>query len=119
MKVADVIRESSSSHVIYFLLNSYVGVARDCEKLNCLPDKIGALPLTGKEDVRLRFEILMLELDAASKRRDDKKCVDVKEALAVFGTALYRLRSIDAKRSRSLDLETRGRMTPPAPEANA
>jgi hypothetical protein len=49
----------------------------------------------------------MLELDAASKRLDDKKCVDIKEALSVFGTALHRLQSIDSKRAHRMALEKR------------
>jgi hypothetical protein len=99
MIVTDVIREADTDHVIYFLLSSYINGARHCEKMQSLPEQIAELPLTSKVEVRLRFETLMFALDAASKRLDDKACVIIKEALIIFGTALSRLQSLDARRS--------------------
>lgn len=99
MKVTDVIRKAENDHVIYFLLNSYIGVARDCDKLKSLPAQIAKLPLANKADLRFRFEILMCELDTASKRLDDEKCIIIKEALTILGTALYRLQSLGSQQS--------------------
>ena len=105
MKVVDVIRETDSDCVIYFLLNSYIATSRDCDRLNNLPEQIAALPLTGKDDVRSRFEMLMFELDVASKRMQDNKCNNIKDALVVFSTALCRLQSIDSRRNRPRERE--------------
>lgn len=106
MTITDVIREADTEHVIYFLLSSYLNTARYRNSLKGLPEKISALPLAGKAEVRSRFEMLMLELDAASKRLDDKSCASIKDALAIFGTALNRLQSLDSKRYWPLDVET-------------
>ncbi len=100
MKFVDVIRKAENEHVIYFLLNSYIGIARDRDRLKRLPDKVTTLPLANKSDLRCRFEILICELDIASKRLDDEKCILIKEALVVFGTALYSLQSIGCQQSR-------------------
>jgi hypothetical protein len=105
MVITDVIREADSDHVIYFLLISYINAARYSDKVKSLPDRIAALPLAGKDDVRSRFELLMAELDAASKRLDDDACVTIKEALTTFGIALFRLQSLDHRRARSPDVE--------------
>ena len=65
-----------------------------CDKLKGFPEKIAALPLVNKSDLRFRFEMLLCELNTASKRLDDDKCIFLKEALIIFGTALYRLQSL-------------------------
>lgn len=106
MKVADVIRNSATDHVIYFLLNSYIGVARDCGRLKNLPEQVGDLSLSSKDELKLRVGMLMCELDVASKRLDDDKCIRIKEALVVFGTALYRLQSINGRQFQSGNLQS-------------
>lgn len=109
MKIVDVIREADSDHVIYFLLSAYVNTSKYDERLPVLPDDIAVLPLISKEEVRSRFETLMFELNSASKRLDDNECVTIKEALIVFGTALSRLQSLDAKRSMPPNISSPGR----------
>lgn len=44
--------------------------------------------------VRARFELLVLELDAASKRLDDTAIASIKQALHMYGTALGRLKAL-------------------------
>jgi hypothetical protein len=107
MVLTDVMREAESDHVIYFLLNSYINAARYGDAVKSLPGQIAALPLTSKDDVRSRFEILMYELDAASKRLDDEACVTIKGALSTFGIALFRLQALDGRRSRAPQREQR------------
>jgi hypothetical protein len=109
MIVTDVIREADTEHVIYFLLSSYVGVARDCDRLRNLPEQIAALPVTGKDDVKSRFKTLLFELDAASKRLDDQACTSIKEALTIYGTALSRLERLDGSQSRSANAHSPAR----------
>jgi hypothetical protein len=105
MVITDVIREAETEYVIYFLLMAYINAARNSDTPNSLPEQIAALPLTGKDDARLRFEALMLALDAASKRCDDYACIVLKDALSVFGTAVYRLQSLDGRRYWPLEIE--------------
>jgi len=105
MVITDVIREAETEYVIYFLLSSYINAARHGDMLKSLPEPVAALPLTGKTDARLRFDRLLFELDAASKRLDDKACDSIKEALTVFGTALYRLTLLDGRPLHSPELE--------------
>lgn len=99
MMIADVIRKAESEEVVYLLLTSYIDAARSCDKLKKLPRQIATLPVHSKADVRSRFESLMLELDAASKRLDDDACVVVKEALLIFATAAYRLQMLGVGQS--------------------
>jgi hypothetical protein len=107
MMITDVMREADTEYVIYFLLSSYINSARNCERVISLPEHVAALPVTSAGDVRSRFDALMFELDAASKRLDDQACVNIKEALTIFGTALHRLQSLDSMRSGSLGGEKR------------
>ena len=107
MVLTDVMREAQSDHVIYFLLSSYINAARHGGALKSLPEQVAALPLTSKDDVRSRFETLMYELDAASKRLDDEACVTIKGALSTFGIALFRLQALDGRRSRAPNLAQR------------
>lgn len=96
--IADVIRNSSIEHEIYFLLTSYIEAVRFCDKLHCVSEHITRLPLNGVADVSTRFESLMIELDAASKSLDDKSCVVIREAVHIFSTALNRLQMLDQQR---------------------
>ena len=100
--IADVIRNTNTEHEIYFLLTSYVEAVRFCDKLHCMSDHITRLPLTGMADVSTRFEKLMIELDAASKRLDDNSCVVIREAVHIFSSALNRLQMLDEQRYRPL-----------------
>ncbi len=98
MIIANIIRELHTEHEIYFFVTAYIEAARYCGKLAFLPARMADLPLQGKEDLQTRFEQLMVELDKASRRLDDKACVVIKEALAVLGTALTCLRLLQIKR---------------------
>jgi len=100
MMINDIIRESATEHEVYFLLTSYVEAVRFGDKLQCLSESMLNLPLTGMDDVSERFEKLIVELDAASRRLDDGTCVLIKEALQVFGAATSRLRRLDVERNR-------------------
>ena len=100
MIIANLIREVNTEEEIYFLLTSYIEAVRYCDKLGFMPAQMSALPLAGKDDLQARFEKLIIELDKASKRLDDKACVVLKEALAVFSTALNCIRTLENKRRR-------------------
>lgn len=105
MMITDVLRKADTDHVIYFLLRSYINNVQYREHAKKLPAKVAALPLVSKADVRSRFEVLVLELDAASRRLDDRACVNIKEALVVFGIALHRLQSLGDSKYWPLELE--------------
>ena len=98
MIIANIIRELHTEHEIYFFLTAYIEAVRYCDKLAFLPAQMSDLPLQGKEDLQARFDQLIIELDKASRRLDDKACVVIKEALAVLGTALTCLRLLHSKR---------------------
>lgn len=95
--IADVIRNAETQNEIYFLLTSYIEALQFSGALEDVAPQIVDLPLKGKMDLKVRFEKLMIELDSASKRLDDKTCLVIKEALHIFGTALTRLRTIDCQ----------------------
>jgi hypothetical protein len=95
---ADIIRSANTEHEIYFLLTSYIESVRCCDKPHCLTEHIVRLPLNGMADVRGRFEQLMIELDAASKRLDDDSCTVIREAVHILGSALNRLSVLDEQR---------------------
>src|SRR5208282_2655588 len=95
MMIADVIRNAETSNEIYFLLTSYLEALQFSGALDDVSPHIVDLPLRGKMDLKVRFDKLMIELDRASKRLDDKACVVLKEALHIFGAALTGLRAID------------------------
>jgi len=101
--IADVIRSAATEHEIYFLLTAYVEAVRFCDKLNDVPEHMASLPLAGIDDVKSRFNKLVAELDAASKRLDHKACETIREALHIFGAALHRLASLNADKHRALD----------------
>ena len=90
----DVIRTAESDHEIYFLLTSYAEAVRYECPVEPLPDPITRLPLRGPDDVRERFDQLVPELDAASKRLDDRAVALIKQALYAYGTALGRLKAL-------------------------
>ena len=90
----DVIRTAENEHEIYFLLTSYAETVRNECAIDPLPDPITRLPLHGPDDVRGRFEQLVPELDAASKRLDDKAVALLKQALHTYGMALSRLKAL-------------------------
>ena len=97
---ADIIRNANTEHEIYFLLTSYIEAVRFCDKLHCMSEDITRLPLSGIADVRERFEQLMIELDAASKRLDDNSCTAIREAVHILGAALNRFSLLDEQHCR-------------------
>ena len=101
MMITDVIREAETEHVVYFLLTAYVEAVRFGDQQNLLPEPVKALPLTGRHQVRERFEQLVIELDKASQRLNDNACVVIKEALHIFISALNRLEALPDNKSRS------------------
>ena len=93
MDITQVIRDAESDYVVFFLLISYIEALRFC---NRLPARLTSLPITGIDDVSTRYQGLVVELDSASRKLDDKACVLIKKALHVFGTALHRLALLHA-----------------------
>jgi len=89
--ITDAIRDANTEQDTYVLLAAYLEAMQRHEKRKMLPEYVTRLPMNGKDDVMARFEKLVAGLDAASKRLDDEACLVIKEALAVFGTALDRL----------------------------
>jgi hypothetical protein len=89
--IADAIRNTNTQQDIYVLLTGYLEVMQGYERREMLPEYVTCLPINGKDDVMARFKKLVAGLDVASKRLDDEACVVIKDALAVFGTALDRL----------------------------
>ena len=96
--ITDYIRQAKTEYEIYFLLTAYIQTVRFCDKVECMPKHMAALPLGGKADLQARFDGLIVDLDSASKRLDDKACVVIKEALVVLSSTLNRLWAIDNKR---------------------
>jgi CheY-like chemotaxis protein len=94
----DVIRTAENEHEIYFLLTSYAEAVRYDRPVHAVPEPITRLPLRGPDDVRERFDQLVPELDAASKRLDDKAVALIKQALHTYGTALGRLKSLEKEK---------------------
>jgi hypothetical protein len=95
---ADIIRNASTEHEVYFLLTSYIESVRFGDKLNCgVSGRITGLPLNGSADVKERFKLLMLELDAASKRLDDNACEVIRETVYILCAALNRLSAFDGQ----------------------
>jgi hypothetical protein len=88
MDITDVIRDADSEYVVYFLLVAYIEALQFC---NRLPARLTRLPVTGVHDIETRYQDLVVELDSASRKLDDRVCVLIKEALHVFATALHRL----------------------------
>ncbi len=95
--IADVMRNANTEHEIYFLLTAYVETARSGEHCEHLPPAATGLPLDDSADVRRRFGTLMRALDAASRNLDDCACLALREAVYVYGTALYRLVELERR----------------------
>lgn len=89
--IADAIRDTNTQQDTYVLLTGYLEAMQCYERRKLLPEYVTRLPINGRDDVMTRFEKLVTGLDAASKRLDDEACAVIKDALAVFGTALDRL----------------------------
>jgi chemotaxis family two-component system response regulator Rcp1 len=113
MMFTDIIRTADSEHEIYFLLTSYIDALRSSSRLDSAPESLTRLPLSGWDDVKNRFDKLMLELDTASKRLNERGCVVIKEALHILGTALNRLVLIDEERGRAASPFEAGRAVSP------
>jgi hypothetical protein len=93
---ADMIRNATTEHEIYFLLTSYLEAVRYSDKLHCcVPEQVVRLPLNGRQDVQERFERLMIELDCASKRLDNRSCKSIKEGVHILSAALSHLSTFD------------------------
>lgn len=96
----DIIRTADNAHEIYFLLTSYIDALRSSTRVDSAPESLTQLPLDGRDDVKNRFDKLMVELDAASKGLDERGRIVTKEALHILGTALNRLASIEEEEKR-------------------
>jgi CheY-like chemotaxis protein len=90
----DIVRTADSEHEIYFLLTSYIEAVRFNNRASGVPPDVTRLPLHGMDDVKARFEKLLIELDVASKGLDDGRCALIREALHILGTAWKRLESL-------------------------
>lgn len=97
----DVIRTAENEHEIFFLLTSYAEAVRYDRPIQPVPDSITRLPMRGVADVWERFDQLVPELDAASKRLDDKAVALIKQALHTYGTALGRLQRLEKEKAGS------------------
>ena len=95
----DVIRTAENEHEIFFLLTSYAEAVRYDRPMQPLPEAITRLPVRGVADVWERFDQLVPELDAASKRLDDRAVALIKQALHTYGTALGRLQTLERDKS--------------------
>lgn len=96
MLITEVIRETANEHEIYFLLTAYVEAVRHCDPLNCLPEEVRNLPLSGEEDVRARSERLGQMLDSSPGLARSMWPVAA-EALDIFSAAARRLESMQGK----------------------
>ena len=105
---ADVVRKANTEQEIYFLLTSYIEELNSVEKPHRLSEQVMSLPLNDAADVRKRFEQLIIELDAASKRLDDYSCMVIREAVHIVGTALSRLDVLEGKRIPPQDISAAG-----------
>ncbi|HTS52560.1 MAG TPA: hypothetical protein VMH26_04740 [Burkholderiales bacterium] len=95
MIITQAVREAGTEREVYLLLTAYVKATRLGGQLKSPPTELTRLPLTGRDDVRARTEALFAELGLASRGLDDDSRVVIKEALYVFGEALFRLKSLD------------------------
>jgi hypothetical protein len=94
VKITDFIRRSATDHEIRFLLTSYLDAVRHGDDLNGLSQSITTLPVTDLADVNRRVASLLVELDNASKRLDDRSCGQIKQALHLFIAASDRWRHL-------------------------
>ncbi|MGH8751747.1 MAG: hypothetical protein ACREUV_08590 [Burkholderiales bacterium] len=93
--IADVIRETSTEHEVYFLLTAYIEALQFGDRFNLLSKHLTDLPLNAMADLRARSANLLAELDSASKRLDHRACLVINEALAIFGAALNRFELLE------------------------
>lgn len=93
MKITDAISNASTLEEIFALLTCYLDALRCGENPDKLTEALTELPLAGADDVRQRTRKLITELDAASRKLDDRTCLIIKEALAIFLAAIHRLDS--------------------------
>lgn len=101
--LADVIREARTEQEVFHLLNSYIEAVGSHGKPSYLLDEdVAALPSCAN-DVMQRCSEFMGELDAASRRLDDKACLECREKLHIFSNALHRLKLLEHEKRRSLD----------------
>jgi hypothetical protein len=80
------------------LLTAYVKATRLGTELKGRPIQLTRLPLADRDDVRARIEGLFTELGMASRGLDDDSRLVIKEALYVFGEALFRLKRLESTR---------------------
>ena len=96
MMILDVVQVADSEYVIFFLLVAYLEAAQFAGKL---PEYIKTLPIAGFDDLALRYQRLMRELHRAVEQPDDnRRVVEIRDALQVFDAALYRLAFLRRKR---------------------
>lgn len=98
MMIADVIRQAQTEHEINFLLTAYFEATQFGGEKNFTSTTTIMLPLTGKDDLQKRFDLLVADLDKASKALDDNACLPIKETLHVLGNALHQLHHLELLR---------------------
>ena len=97
MMIDDAIRNAESDHDIYVLLAAYIETLQF--GVEC-PEHLTNRPIIGLNDVRTRFRKLIVELDNASTHTEDKRPI-MKQALHIYGAALFRLQALGEQKSRS------------------
>jgi hypothetical protein len=98
--IADRIREAGTEQEVFSLLNAYVEAIGGSEKARYLPQGMVSSP-DSVVGLMQRCLGLMGEIDAASKRLDDRACAALREALHVFSSALNHLKWLEHETRRS------------------
>jgi hypothetical protein len=111
MDITDVIRNADSEYVIFFLLTAYIEALQFG---NRLPARLTRLPVTGIRDLGSLYQGLVVELDAASRKLDDKAHVLITEALQIFDTALHRLALLHATTGKATPVMDGTTASPPS-----
>jgi hypothetical protein len=111
MDITDVIRDADSEYVVFFLLTSYIEALQFG---NRLPARLTSLPVTGIRDLGRRYQDLVVELDAASRKLDNKARVLITEALQIFDTALHRLALLHATTGKATPVMDGTTASPPS-----
>lgn len=92
MQVVDVLHRLNTEHEIRFLLTAYIETLQFYEATKWLPSGVAALPLTGVEDIEVRFtELLGAELSGLARSHCATQGAIAREATEVFGAAFTRL----------------------------
>ena len=91
MLIAEIIRNASTAHEIYFLLASYIEAARYCDPSERLPTDLRRLPIDGTDDLGARVDRLKSAFAAPFDVLDENDRAIVREALVIFGCARKRL----------------------------